>query len=348
MDEIKNKFWAVGGGKGGVGKSIVSLLLGSSLARQGKKVVLVDADLGGSNLHTLAGIRYPLCTLADFISRKVENIEEVLIDTPVDNLKLICGADDILGIANPKNTQKTRLFNHLKKLEADFILLDLGAGTSFTSMDFFLYAPNKIVVLTPQITSIQNAYGFIKSSFYRHLKTAFSKDYYAMELINRASTPAAENGIDSVEKLREGFKALDEELQKKLENCLDNMNIKFIVNMIRNSKERDVGNIVKTVSKNYLSLSLESLGLIQYDKILGMSINNMPEFLNKKRDSIASTSFYDIARNVIRSTPAPVKTVTVEEPQIQQEDSDTPEPAGAAIQEEPKIQQKDSDTPTPS
>jgi MinD-like ATPase involved in chromosome partitioning or flagellar assembly len=118
--------------------------------------------------------------------------------------------------------------------------------------------------------------------------------------------------------------------------------------MIRGSKERDVGNIVKTVSKNYLSLSLESLGLIQYDKILGMSINNMPEFLNKKRDSIASTSFYDIARNVIRSTPAPVKTVKVEEPQIQQEDSDTPEPVSAIIQEETQELQEDSNTPIPS
>jgi len=175
MDEIRNKLWAIGGGKGGVGKSIVSLMLGTSLARQGKKVILVDADLGGSNLHTLAGIRYPLYTLADFINRQVESIEEVVMDTPVENMQLICGADDILGIANPKSTQKTRLFNHLKKLEADFIVLDLGAGASFTTMDFFLFAPNKICVLTPQITSIQNAYGFIKASLYRGLMQVFRR-----------------------------------------------------------------------------------------------------------------------------------------------------------------------------
>ena len=55
------------------------------------------------------------------------------------------------------------------------MLLDLGAGTSFTTIDFFLYAPNKIVVLTPQITSIQNAYGFIKASLFRCLSDMFSK-----------------------------------------------------------------------------------------------------------------------------------------------------------------------------
>src|SRR3974390_883777 len=157
MDDLRNKMWAIGGGKGGVGKSVVTLLLGASLARLGRKVIMIDADLGGSNLHTFTGIRYPEYTLADFISRKVEKIDQLLMETPIDNLKLICGADDILGIANPKFAQKTRLFSHLKKLDADIILLDLGAGSSFATIDFFLYAPNKIVVVTPQVTSIQNA-----------------------------------------------------------------------------------------------------------------------------------------------------------------------------------------------
>ncbi len=306
MEEIKNKFWAIGGGKGGVGKSIVSLMLGVSLARQGKKVILVDADLGGSNLHTLAGIKYPLYTLADFIKRQVENIEEVLIDTPVENMRLICGADDMLGIANPKNTQKTRILNHLNRLEADYILLDLGAGTSFTSMDFFLYAPNKIVVLTPQITSIQNAYGFIKSSLYRRLNQFFSKQPQALEIIRRAAGAASGENIDSIDKLHEAFKSLEEEdLQTGLQECLGELKIKIIVNMVRNNKERDVSNIVGSVAKNYLSLSLETLGVVQYDKILGMSINNMPEFLAKRRDSIASINFYDIARNVIKTSPKP-------------------------------------------
>ena len=126
-------------------------------------------------------------------------------------------------------------------------------------MDFFLYAPNKIAVLTPQITSIQNAYGFIKSCLYRQLNRTFSKEYHALELIKRASSPAAENGIDSVEKLRAEFKSLDGELQLKLEECLEGLKIKIIINMVRESRERDVSNIVKTVAMNYLSLSLESL-----------------------------------------------------------------------------------------
>ncbi len=306
MDDVKNKFWAVGGGKGGVGKSIVTLMVGVSLAKLGNKVILVDADLGGSNLHTLVGIRYPEYTLADFVSKKVETINEVLISSPIDNMKIICGADDILGMANPKYAQKTRLLNHLKKLDADFIFLDLGAGTSFTTIDFFLYAPNKIVVLSPQITSIQNAYGFIKASLFRHLNDIFGKDEQAIDLIKRAGAPAPGESIDSIEKLFEAFKTLGEQQQEKLLNCIDAFKIKLIVNMVKEAKERNVSNIVKSVARNYLGISLEDLGVIQFDNILSASINNMSDFLTKRRDSIASTNFYDIASNIIKNYQRPL------------------------------------------
>lgn len=301
MDDIKNKLWAIGGGKGGVGKSIVTLMIGASLARLGNKVILVDADLGGSNLHTLVGIRYPKYTLADFINKKVETIEEVVMSTPIENMSIICGADDILGMANPKYTQKTRLLNHLKRLDADFMLLDLGAGTSFTTMDFFLYAPNKIVVLTPQITSIQNAYGFIKASLFRHLTDTFSKDNGPLELIKRACSPINDEPIDSIAKLYEEFKVLGAEQQENLMNCINALNIKLIINMVKDTKERNVCNIVKSVAKNYLGLNIEDLGIIQFDNILNSSINNMSDFFTKRRDSMASINCYDIATTIIKN-----------------------------------------------
>lgn len=298
MDDLKNRMWAVGGGKGGVGKSLVTLLLGASLARLGRKVIMIDADLGGSNLHTFTGMRYPEYTLADFISRKVETIQQLVVDTPVNNLGLICGADDILGVANPKFAQKTRLFNHLKKLEADIILLDLGAGNSFTTIDFFLYAPNKIVVVTPQITSIQNAYGFIKSSLYRLLSQTFSKNTEAVELIKRASYSVQGESIDSFAKLYEAFGAFGVEYQEKLLSVVGTLNIKLLVNMVRDNKEKNVSDIIRSVAKNYLGLDLEQLGLVQYDTVLNNSINKMSGFLTDGKQCIANMNFYDIAYKI--------------------------------------------------
>jgi flagellar biosynthesis protein FlhG len=62
---------ALGGGKGGIGKTLVSANLGIALAQRGKRVVLVDADLGGANLHTCLGLPQPAATLSDFVSKKV-------------------------------------------------------------------------------------------------------------------------------------------------------------------------------------------------------------------------------------------------------------------------------------
>jgi flagellar biosynthesis protein FlhG len=302
MDDVTKKLWAIGGGKGGVGKSIVTLMLGTSLARLGKKVVVVDADLGGSNLHTLAGIRYPLYTLADYINRKVEKIEDVMMKTPIENMHMICGADDILGIANPKSTQKAKLFNNLRRLEADFILLDLGAGTSFTTIDFFLFAPNKIVVFTPQITSIQNAYGFIKASLYRKLDMVFRKEQECRDLIRRAGAAADTEGIDSIERLKETFRNMGEHHEAELVKTINELKINILVNMVREPREREVGNIVKTVASNYLSLELDSLGVVQFDNVLSRSINNMARFLQEKKDAAVSIDFYDIANKIIRMT----------------------------------------------
>jgi len=298
-NELKYKLWAVGGGKGGVGKSIVTLLLGTILARKGKKVVLVDADLGGSNLHTLCGIKYPIYTLADFIKRKADNIEDVIMLTPIKNLELICGADDILGVANPKSTQKERIFKHLNKIDADIILFDLGAGTSFTTMDFFLYAPNKIVVLTPQITSIQNAYGFIKSSLYRLLVRRFGRDDDCYEIIKQLTSPGEDECIDSVIELKTAFEGLGEQYYANLLMCLEELNLGIIVNMVRNRNESNVGNVVKDVANNYLGLSPEYLGFVNYDRMLESSINNMKDYLIKAIDNLAGSCIDDIASNIL-------------------------------------------------
>ena len=295
---LNNRMWALGGGKGGVGKSVVTVMLGAILAKKGKKVVLVDADLGGSNLHTLSGVKYPLYTLADFIQRKVENIEDVLMPTAVENMSIICGADDILGLANPKHTQKERLFNHLKRLDADIIMLDLGAGTSYTSMDFFLYAPNKLVVMTPQITSIQNAYGFIKSTMYRLLSRTFKKDSAAMEIIDAFVNQ--DNGkVDSIAMLKEEFALLDDGQYSKLTECMQALEMGIIVNMVRKNKESNVGHIIQNVAAKYLDLSPEYLGYVSYDRVLETSVNNMGKFLNECTDSLAGSCFYDIAHKII-------------------------------------------------
>src|SRR5512145_3059573 len=139
---------SVGGGKGGIGKSLISANLGIELARRGKQVVLVDADLGGANLHTTLGIDLPRRTLSDFIERKVAKMEDVVTPTGIPNLGLVSGALDHLDAANPKYAQKMRLLRHVQQMDVDYAIL----------------------VLVPEPTAIENAYRFVKAAFWRRMR----------------------------------------------------------------------------------------------------------------------------------------------------------------------------------
>src|SRR5690606_6228959 len=101
--------------------------VGLELARRGYRTVLIDADLGGANLHTCPGLNRPSRTLSDFINRKVSRIDEVVIPTGVPNLGLVSGALDALDVANTKYAQKLKLLRNFHSFDADYAILDLGA-----------------------------------------------------------------------------------------------------------------------------------------------------------------------------------------------------------------------------
>ncbi|HEY6876401.1 MAG TPA: P-loop NTPase [Polyangiales bacterium] len=159
--------WAIAGGKGGVGKSVVAANLAVSVARRGLRCLLIDADLGGGNQHTLFGIEKPRTTLDAFLQGEEKELASVAAQTRFHGLSLVFAASDALGSANPKHSQKQKFIRHVRRADADVVILDLGAGTSFNTLDLFLIARVQLVVTTPELTAIQNAYGFIKCAHAR-------------------------------------------------------------------------------------------------------------------------------------------------------------------------------------
>ena len=131
----KKEIWAIGGGKGGIGKSLITGNVGICLARLKKKVLPVDADLGGANLHTTPRHRRSGDDARTSWNRRVENIQDVIIKTGVPNLSLISGAQDFRR-GQPEFRPENTALRHLEAIDVDYIL-DLGAGTSFNILDFF-------------------------------------------------------------------------------------------------------------------------------------------------------------------------------------------------------------------
>src|SRR6476620_11705801 len=118
LNRVK-QVWAVGGGKGGVGKSLIASSLAISLTRMGNKVVAIDLDLGGANLHTTLGVNLPKQTLSDYFSQRVPNIESCIVPSGISHLQLISGAQDSVGITNIRNQQKTDFLKNVRRLDAD-------------------------------------------------------------------------------------------------------------------------------------------------------------------------------------------------------------------------------------
>jgi len=159
----------VASGKGGVGKSVVAANLGLCLARSGKTVILVDLDLGASNLHTFLGVRNRNAGIGSLLWKKERNLSALLTETGEERLWLVPGDSLLPGVANLDWHIKRRIIKELADLPADFVILDLGAGSSWNVVDFWLAGNGGFVVIVPEITSVLNAYSFLKSAAYRCL-----------------------------------------------------------------------------------------------------------------------------------------------------------------------------------
>jgi flagellar biosynthesis protein FlhG len=139
---------AVASGKGGVGKSLVSANLAIALTLVNKSVVLADLDLGGSNLHLVLGEHVGTRGIGTFLNNGKTKIHDIMYQTAWKGLRFIPGEAELPGAANVTSPSKKRLVKALRGLDADYLILDLGAGTSFNTIDFFLLSGCGMLVAT--------------------------------------------------------------------------------------------------------------------------------------------------------------------------------------------------------
>ncbi len=286
----RRKVYAIGGGKGGVGKTSLTASIGITLAAQGYHVVIVDADLAGANLHTCMGILEPEYTFYHFYTLQRESLTDILLDTPVENLKLISGACGTLGLANPRYSQKLRFISELRKIDADFIILDLGAGASYNVIDFFLAAEQGIVVTTPEPMAVQETFNFVKIALLRKLMREFRS---LPEVINIFEQHALNNPgrMDAtMEDLTKEVREVDEEAGERMEKILDDFRPQLILNMVHSSDEIKEGATLRTAVEELLDINLDYLGYIEYDDAVRKSLKELRPFVIGKPKSRASRS----------------------------------------------------------
>jgi flagellar biosynthesis protein FlhG len=268
---------SIGGGKGGIGKSFVAANLAMELARRGARVVLVDADLGGANLHTYLGMELPRRSLSDFLERRVERIEEVVTPTAVANLGLISGAMDHLDAANPMHAQKMRLLRHIHSMDVDATIVDVGAGTNLNVLDFFLVSDYGVLVLVPEPTAVENVYRFVKAAFWRRVRNVVSVCGFEDPL----RAVLGEGAFKSPVEIIAAVAARNAEAGQVIARQLELFRPRLVVNQARTPQDAEVGAAVVGAWRKFFGLEMDYLGHVPHDEEMWRTVRARKALLSQ-------------------------------------------------------------------
>ena len=265
------RIWAVGGGKGGVGKSVVAASLAAAIAGTGRRCAVIDADLGGANLHTLLGVSRPRRTLSHLLTGEVGSLAELMVQTSVPNLWLVSGNEALLEIANPKHSQKEMLLRHIRGIDVDDVLLDVGAGSAFNVLDFFLLARRGLVVTTPEPTAIENAEHFLKAALYRSLQLVAKRPDVRAAIL-RLREDRRGWRVRSAGELIALVREIDPLAAKLLEERAQAFMPVLLVNQVRSVEHRRVGPELVADWRDRLGVAIEFAGSLDSDPSVSAAV----------------------------------------------------------------------------
>ena len=286
---------AIASGKGGVGKSLIAANLAIALAQAGKSVILADMDLGGSNLHLVLGEQAGTRGLGTFLNNGRTSIESVIYPTAWKNLRFIPGEAELPGAANIGFPAKKRLMKALSTLDGDFLILDLGAGTSHNTIDFFLLSGCGVLVATPSLTSTLNAYLFLKNAVFRILSTSYDRKssvHSYMEDLRKDGTSLQKIHLN---RLLDSIKTISPETYGIYREKISQLRPRLIMNLLDDPKDVSRNQRLRISARDYLGITMDSLGVIYRDQMQDAALRSCLPIVSYKPQSVLSQAIYRIA-----------------------------------------------------
>jgi flagellar biosynthesis protein FlhG len=290
----------IASGKGGVGKSLVSANLAIALGQAGKRVIVADLDLGASNLHLVIGHHAPKAGIGPFLAGHCK-FEDTLTPTDYPNVVFIAGDAEIPGLTALKVCQKNDLIKKLQGLDADFLIVDLGAGTHLAILDLFLMSPQGIIVASPTVTATLNGYLFLKNVLFRLMYNTFKKNSRAYAYLEKLKTDAQSLQRLYIPKLIEVIGEIDEVSIELLKKRISQFAPRLILNLVDEPKDIEKALKIRRSCQEYLGIDLEYLGVVARDNLQDKALAARLPVLVYKPQSLIAQSIYRIAEKIVNS-----------------------------------------------
>jgi flagellar biosynthesis protein FlhG len=293
-------FIPIASGKGGVGKSIVTANLAVAIANAGHSVVAVDLDLGGSNLYSYLGMDNIYHGIGDYLNSKQGKLNDYIVKTKYENLGYLAGERRITFMANLHHAQKIKLITEIKNIKADYIFLDLGAGTTFNTLDYFEFSKNGIVITTFEKPSIINTLSFIKNFIYRVVLKESKQNNKVANAVNEAYKNSTGDELLLISEIIDLIHNIDPVLAQNVKEICKSFHPRIIFNKGEHPDDLEIIEHLEKTVKKILSLDLCFFGFIFEDELVKLSVSESEVLIGKYPDCIASRGINDIANRIIK------------------------------------------------
>jgi len=301
--KLKPTIIPIASGKGGVGKTFFSANLAIALAEMGHTTIAVDMDMGGANLHFFLGMPNRSPGIGNFLKVRSAELEEMLVSTKIPNLQFLPGDGLSPFMANIPHVQKIRLISRIVKLPAEYILLDLGAGTTFNTLDFFRLSQHGFVIATPEYPSITNMMTFLKHLLLRIIEGNFTQNHYICEILNSMYKTDKQINIGE---LQSRIAAIDHEAGKRVTELCRKYRPRVIFNMGKHPDEIKISEQISNNLKSILSLEVDYFGFIFDDPAVRQSIREKTSFIPCYRKNITTVNIEHIAERIVKYWNKPI------------------------------------------
>lgn len=305
--ETKTTIIPIASGKGGVGKTFFTANLAIALAERGHPTIAVDMDLGGSNLYFFLGLPNRFPGIGDFLKAHSAELTEMLVPTEIPNLQFLPGDGLSPFMANISHAQKIRLISNIVKLPAEYILLDLGAGTSFNTLDFFRLSSHGFVITTPEYPAIMNMMTFLKHFLLRVIEGKFARNKYICDMLHSLYKQPITDQHTNIEALRSKIAAIDGKAGETIASLCHKYRPRIVFNMGDHPDEIKISGQISTRLESTLSLEVDYFGFVFEDPAVRQSVKKRSALIPHYRESMAAKNIERIAERIVKYWNRPIE-----------------------------------------